>query len=99
MGGLATGPPNPPTLAGHASKRMDREWILLNPGPANTTASVKQALVMPDLCHREPECFEMLRRCRAGLVRLAEGGPEFAAVLFTGSGTAAVEAVICSAVP
>ena len=30
------------------------EWILLNPGPANTTASVKQALVTPDLCHREP---------------------------------------------
>jgi len=77
----------------------EREWILLNPGPANTTPAVRQALVMPDPCHREPECFEMLRRCRAGLVRLAEGGAEFAAVLFTGSGTAAVEAVICSAVP
>jgi hypothetical protein len=27
----------------------DREWILLNPGPANTTATVRAALVMPDL--------------------------------------------------
>ncbi len=74
-------------------------WILLNPGPANTTASVKQALVMDDLCHREPECFEMMRRCRERLVALAGAGPDFTAVLFAGSGTAAVEAAIASAVP
>ena len=74
-------------------------WILLNPGPANTTASVRQALVMDDLCHREPECFEMMRRCRARLVALAGAGEDFAAVLFAGSGTAAVEAAIASAVP
>src|SRR5829696_6476101 len=74
-------------------------WTLLNPGPANTTASVKQALVMDDLCHREPECFEMIRRCRERLVTLAGAGPDFTAVLFAGSGTAAVEATIASAVP
>ena len=78
---------------------MGREWILLNPGPANTTASVRQALVMPDLCHREPECFEMVRRCREMLVALAGAGPDWAAVLFAGSGTAAVEAAVASAVP
>jgi 2-aminoethylphosphonate-pyruvate transaminase len=74
-------------------------WILLNPGPANTTTSVKQALVMDDLCHREPECFEMVRRCRDRLVTLAGAAPDFTAVLFAGSGTAAVEAAIASAVP
>ncbi|MBM3221208.1 MAG: 2-aminoethylphosphonate--pyruvate transaminase [Candidatus Rokubacteria bacterium] len=73
--------------------------ILLNPGPANTTATVKQALVMDDLCHREPECFEMIRRCRERLVALAGAGPDFTAVLFAGSGTASVEAAIASAVP
>ncbi len=77
----------------------EREWILLNPGPANTSPSVRGALVMPDLCHREPECFEMMRRCRDALVRLAGGGADWSAVLFTGSGTAAVEATICAAVP
>jgi 2-aminoethylphosphonate-pyruvate transaminase len=76
-----------------------REWILLNPGPANTSRSVREALVMPDLCHREPEFFEMMRDCRERLVRLAGGGDRFAAVLFTGSGTAAVEAVVSSVVP
>src|SRR5215470_14558186 len=65
---------------------MGREWILLNPGPANTTASVRQALVMPDLCHREPECFEMVRRCREMLVALAGAGPDWAAVLFADNG-------------
>src|SRR5215813_11081477 len=77
----------------------DREWILLNPGPANTTATVRAALVMPDLCHREPEYFEMMRHCRAELTRLAGCGDDWTTVLFTGSGTAAVEAAIASAVP
>jgi 2-aminoethylphosphonate-pyruvate transaminase len=77
----------------------EREWILLNPGPANTTRSVREALVMPDLCHREPEFFDMMRDCRERLVRLAGGSDGFAAVLFTGSGTAAVEAAVSSAVP
>src|SRR2546427_3406767 len=77
----------------------DREWILLNPGPANTTATVRGALVMPDLCHREPEYFDMMRRCRAEVTRLAGCGTDWTTVLFTGSGTAAVEATICSAVP
>src|SRR2546425_6841532 len=77
----------------------DREWILLNPGPANTTATVRAALVMPDLCHREPEYFDMMRRCRAEVTRLAGCSTDWTTVLFTGSGTAAVEATICSAVP
>ncbi len=75
------------------------EWILLNPGPANTTPTVRQALVMPDLCHREPEFFRIMRACREGLVRLAGGGADWTAVLFTASGTAAVEAALVSLVP
>ena len=78
---------------------MTREWVLLNPGPANTSPRVKQALVTPDLCHREPEFFEVMRECRERLVRAAGAAPAFGAVLFTGSGTAAVEATLASAVP
>jgi 2-aminoethylphosphonate-pyruvate transaminase len=76
-----------------------REWVLLNPGPANTSPRVRQALLTPDLCHREPEFFEVMRECRERLVRAAGCAGTFAAVLFTGSGTAAVEAAVCSAVP
>jgi 2-aminoethylphosphonate-pyruvate transaminase len=76
-----------------------REWVLLNPGPANTSPRVRQALLTPDLCHREPEFFEVMRDCRERLVRVAGAGGTFGAVLFTGSGTAAVEATLASAVP
>jgi 2-aminoethylphosphonate-pyruvate transaminase len=76
-----------------------REWVLLNPGPANTSPAVKQALVTPDLCHREPEFFEVMRECRERLVQALGCAGSFSAVLFTGSGTAAVEAMISSAVP
>ena len=78
---------------------MTRGWVLLNPGPANTSPRVKQALLTPDLCHREPEFFEVMRECRERLVRVAGAAPAFGAVLFTGSGTAAVEATLASAVP
>ncbi len=77
----------------------DTEWILLNPGPGNTTRAVREALVTPDLCHREGEFFQVMRACRAMLARLAGGGDAFTAVCFTGSGTAAVEAALCSVVP
>jgi 2-aminoethylphosphonate-pyruvate transaminase len=78
---------------------VTREWVLLNPGPANTSPRVRQALVTPDLCHREPEFFGVMRECRERLVRVAGGAGAFGAVLFTGSGTAAVEATLASAVP
>ena len=77
----------------------EREWVLLNPGPANTSRSVREALVTPDLCHREPEFFAVMRDCRERLVRAAGCADTFAAVLITGSGTSAVEAAVCSAVP
>jgi 2-aminoethylphosphonate-pyruvate transaminase len=77
----------------------DREWILLNPGPANTSPRVRQALLMPDLCHREPEFFDVMRECRRRLVDVLGVAEAFDAVLFTGSGTAAVEAAIASLVP
>ena len=77
----------------------EREWVLLNPGSANTSRPVRQALLTPDLCHREPEVFEVMREYRERLVHAAGCAGAFAAVLFTGSGTAAVEAAVCSAVP
>jgi 2-aminoethylphosphonate-pyruvate transaminase len=80
-------------------RAVPREWVLLNPGPANTSPRVRQALITPDLCHREPEFFQVMRECRERLVRVAGCAAEFSAVLFAGSGTAAVEAALASMVP
>jgi 2-aminoethylphosphonate-pyruvate transaminase len=77
-----------------------KKFILLNPGPACTTPTVRRALLTPDLCHREPEFYAVMQDCRRRLVKLAGGTDnDFSCILFTGSGTAAVESIICSAVP
>jgi 2-aminoethylphosphonate aminotransferase len=73
--------------------------VLLNPGPANTTDAVKRAMTRPDICPREREFGEVLRRVRDGAARVVHAGDAFTAVLLGGSGTAAVEAAIASAVP
>lgn len=73
--------------------------VLLNPGPANTTDAVKRAMTRPDICPREREFGDVLRRVRDGVTRVVHTGDAFTAVLLGGSGTAAVEAAIASAVP
>lgn len=73
--------------------------ILLNPGPATTTDTVKRALVMSDICHREREFLRVSDEVHRGLVDVVNGGDDYAAVTFAGSGTAAVEATIGSVVP
>ena len=73
--------------------------ILLNPGPATTTDTVKQAQVVPDICPREEEFGRLVRDLRASLVRIAGGGRDYTAVLFGGSGTAVMDAVVNSVVP
>lgn len=73
--------------------------ILLNPGPVNVSVRVRAALTGPDICHREPEYFDLQEAIRARLLALFDvAGGHYTAVLLTGSGTAAVEAMISSAV-
>jgi len=76
-----------------------KQYVLLNPGPACTTPTVRQALLTPDLCHREPEFFQVMRWVRDEIADLAGGSRDWSTVIFSGSGTAAVEAAVISAVP
>ena len=78
-----------------------RTSTLLNPGPANTTETVRSAASrVPDLCHREQEFFEVMQEVRRELTEIAGGSEStHSTVIFTGSGTAAVEATVASAVP
>ncbi|OXI67061.1 2-aminoethylphosphonate aminotransferase [Burkholderia sp. AU28863] len=74
--------------------------LLLNPGPVTLTERVRRSLLQPDLCHREGEFFDLQDEARARLVAAYELDPaEWAAVLMTGSGTAAVESMIAALVP
>ncbi|MDY7789564.1 2-aminoethylphosphonate aminotransferase [Burkholderia ubonensis] len=74
--------------------------LLLNPGPVTLSERVRRSLLQPDLCHRESEFFDLQDEARARLVAAYDLDPaEWAAVLMTGSGTAAVESMIAALVP
>ncbi len=75
--------------------------ILLNPGPVNVSERVRQALLRPDICHRESEFTSLLHGIQAKLLKLFVPGAEadYAAVVLTGSGTAAVESAVMSSLP
>ena len=74
--------------------------ILLNPGPVTLSERVRTAMLRPDLCHREVEFAALQDGLRQKLLNVYElAADEWAAVLLTGSGTAAVEAMVTSCVP
>ena len=74
--------------------------LLLNPGPVTLTERVRRSLLQPDLCHRESEFFDLQDEARARLGAAYDLDPaDWAAVLMTGSGTAAVESMIAALVP
>lgn len=62
--------------------------ILLNPGPATTTDSVKLAQVVPDICPREKEFAGLMKGLRNDLLKVVHApADQYTAVLFCGSGT------------
>jgi 2-aminoethylphosphonate-pyruvate transaminase len=72
--------------------------VLLNPGPAGTSARVKNALLRGDLCHREPEFSDLLGRLRSGIPRALNLADTHEAIVVSGSGTAAMEMATLSSV-
>jgi 2-aminoethylphosphonate-pyruvate transaminase len=74
--------------------------ILLNPGPINITERVRRAMLREDLCHREPEFAQLALDIKARLVKVyPEAAKHYEAILLTGSGTCAVEAMLSTLVP
>jgi len=73
--------------------------VLLNPGPATTTDTVKLAQAIPDICPREQEFGDLMEYCATEITKLVGDPKEYATVLFGGSGTATVEAILNSVIP
>ncbi len=77
-----------------------RRTILLNPGPVTLSERVRATLLKEDLCHREPEFAALVLDTKARLAAVyPEAGRDYEAILMTGSGTCAMEAMIQSFVP
>ena len=74
--------------------------ILLNPGPATTTDTVKLAQIVPDICPREKEFADMMKQMRLDLLKIVHADPsKYTSVLFCGSGTLNLDVCINSLVP
>lgn len=74
--------------------------ILLNPGPATTTDTVKFAQVVPDICPREKDFANLMKGLREDLVRVVHGDlDKYTAVLFCGSGTINMDVCLNSLLP
>ena len=74
--------------------------VLLNPGPATTTDTVKLAQICPDICPREKEFGQVMKDIQKDLLKIVHGDPDkYTAVLFCGSGTINIDACINSLLP
>ena len=74
--------------------------VLLNPGPATTTDTVKLAQVVPDICPREKEFAGLMKGLRSDLCKVAHAPePEYTSVLFCGSGTINIDICLNSLLP
>lgn len=74
--------------------------ILLNPGPATTTDTVKMAQVVPDICPRENEFADKMKQLRRDLLGTVHAPADtYTCVLFCGSGTINIDICLNSLLP
>jgi 2-aminoethylphosphonate-pyruvate transaminase len=74
-------------------------YVLFSPGPVMTSARVKAALVHHDVCHRDDDYSAVVERLQEKLRPVFGASSEHETLLITGSGTAAMEMAISSAIP
>jgi 2-aminoethylphosphonate-pyruvate transaminase len=88
-----------PRIIESEALRSVRREVLLNPGPATTSDTVKYAQVASDICPREKEFGTVMAWICRELTALVADPAAYETVIFGGSGTAADEAMVSSCVP
>lgn len=77
-----------------------RRNILLNPGPSTTTDTVKMAQIVPDICPREKEFADLMKKLRKDLLKVVHADEDnYTSVLFCGSGTINIDVCLNSLLP
>lgn len=76
------------------------KFLLFTPGPVNVSPNVRRAIARKDICHREVDFERLFRRIERQLLELFEirNPQKYQAVVITGSGSAANEAMLSSVV-
>jgi len=88
-----------PHIKANEELRSVRREVLLNPGPATTTDSVKYAQICADICPREAEFGDVMEWISTELSGFVGGAEKVETIMFGGSGTAADEVMISSCIP
>ena len=79
---------------------MVKRNILLNPGPATTSDTVKMAQVVPDICPREKDFADLMKKIRQDLLKIVHADyKKYTSVLFCGSGTINIDICLNSLIP
>ena len=78
-------------------KSLERK-VLLNPGPATTSVKVKEAMIVEDICPREKEFGELLKKVGEKAKGVINGDKDYECILLGGSGTGAMESCLSSCV-
>jgi 2-aminoethylphosphonate-pyruvate transaminase len=76
------------------------KYLLFTPGPINVSPNVRRAIARKDICHREVDFERLFQRIERQLLELFEirNPKKYQAVVITGSGSAANEAMLSSVV-
>ena len=76
------------------------KYLLFTPGPVNVAETLRAAICKQDICHREPDFDALLGSIEHKLLSLFQirNRARYRAVVITGSGTAANEAILSSVV-
>lgn len=76
------------------------KYLLFTPGPVNVAETLRVAISKEDICHREPDFDALLGSIEHKLISLFQirNRARYRAVVITGSGTAANEAILSSVV-
>ena len=80
--------------------QMLDKYLLFTPGPVNVAETLRAAICKEDICHREPDFDALLEGIEDKLLSLFQirNRARYRAVVITGSGTAANEAILSSVV-
>jgi len=75
------------------AKKMKKK-VIFSPGPANISERVRNALTLPDICHRDEEFTNLLNEVRNLIAKALKIDDSYDIVLFSGSGTLAIESLL-----
>jgi 2-aminoethylphosphonate-pyruvate transaminase len=71
-----------------------KRTIIFSPGPANISERVRNALTLPDICHRDDEFTNLLDDVKSLITKALKIDDSYDIVLFSGSGTLAIESLL-----